>query len=108
MYYEKEYADMLTACAPAEDEVRSKAHFTQERITHHQRTARRNRIRTFRRNLIESIQTENRHVIRMVSGKGDSNLLIALPLNRFSFTLTKSEFEDGLCIRYNIGLKHAQ
>ena len=43
---------------------------------------------------MESLQTEQSHVIEMASEKGASNWLTALPLKRYGFTLTKSEFRD--------------
>ena len=61
-----------------------------------------NIIRSRKKDLMESLQTEQRHVIEMASEKGAPNWLTALPLKRYGFTLTKSEFRDGLCIRYNI------
>ena len=58
------------------------------------------------KDLRESLQTEQRHVIEMASEKGASNWLTALPLKRYGFTLTKSAFRDGLCISYNIEAKN--
>ena len=42
----------------------------------------------------------------MASQKGASNWLTALSLKRYGFTLTKSKFRDGLCIRYHIEAKN--
>ena len=68
-------------------------------------SARLNIIRSRKKDLMESLQTEQRHVIEIASEKGASNWLTALPLKRYGLTLTKSEFRDGLCIRYNIEAK---
>ena len=100
-----EYAASLTACAPLEND-RANAHLTQERITHDQRTARLNITRLRKKDLMENLQTEQRHVIEMASEKGASNWLTALQLKRYGFTLTKAEFRDGLYIRYNIEAKN--
>ena len=78
--YETQEAASLTACAP----------LTHERKTHDQRTARLNKIRSRKKNLMESLQTEQRHVIEMILEKGASNWLTALPLKCCGFTLTKS------------------
>ena len=43
---------------------------------------------------------EQRHAVTLVSEKGASSWLAALPLNRYGFTLTKSKFRDGLALRY--------
>ena len=99
--YETEYSASLTACAPLEGENLANAHLTQDRITHDQRTARLKKIRSSQ-DFMESLQTEQRLVIEMALEKGASNWLTALPLKRYCFTLTKSEFRDGVCIRYNI------
>ena len=55
---------------------------------------------------MESLQTVQRKVIETASEKGASKSLKALPLKRYNFTLTKSEFRDRLCIRYNIEAKN--
>ena len=67
--YETDYAASLTACAALEDQDRANARLTQERITHDQRTARLNTIRSRKKDLLESLQTEQRHVIEMASEK---------------------------------------
>ena len=85
--YEMEYAALLTACAPLEDDG-AKAHLSQECIKYDQRTACLNKIRSLK-DLMENLQTEERHVIEMSSEKGASNLLRSLPLNRYGFTFTK-------------------
>ena len=71
------------------------------------KNARLNKFRSCKKDLMESLQTEQRHVIEMASEKGASNWLTALPLKRYGLTLTKSEFRDRLCIRYNIEAKNA-
>ena len=43
---------------------------------------------------------EQRHAVTLVSEKGASSWLAALPLKRYGFTLTKSEIRDGLALRY--------
>ena len=40
------------------------------------------------------------YVLQLASEKGASNWLNALPLTRYGFSLTKTEFRDGLAIRY--------
>ena len=44
-------------------------HITRERITHDQQTTRLNNIRSPKKDLVESLQTEQRHVIEMTSEK---------------------------------------
>ena len=78
--YESQCAASLTACAPLEDEERANAHLTQERIMHDIRTARLNIISAREKDLIESLQTEQGHVIEMDSEKGAFNWLTALSL----------------------------
>ena len=51
---------------------------------------------------MESLQAEQHHVIELALEKEASNWLTALPLERYGSTLTKSEFRDGVCVRYNI------
>ena len=89
------------AYVPLEDEDRANAHLTQERITHDQRPTRLNIIQSIKNDLMDNFQTELRHVMEMALVKGASNWLPALPLKHYGFTLTKSEFRDGVCIRYN-------
>ena len=48
---------------------------------------------------MRSLQTEQRHVKEKAPKKGAVNWVTALLLKWFDFTLTKSEFIDGLCIR---------
>ena len=47
-----------------------------------------------------NLKDEQRHAVTLVSEKGASSWLAALPLKRYGFTLTKSEFRDGLALRY--------
>ena len=47
-----------------------------------------------------NLNDEQRHAVTLVSEKGASSWLAALPLKRYDFTLTKSEFRDGLALRY--------
>ena len=47
-----------------------------------------------------NLNDEQRHAVTLVSEKGASSWLAALPLKHYDFTLTKSEFRDGLALRY--------
>ena len=93
--YGTEYAASLTACAPLDDEDQANAHLTQERITHDQRTARRNIFPSCKKDLMKSLRTEQGHEIEMASEKRASNWRRGL-----------SELGDGLCVRYNIEAKN--
>ena len=92
------YAASLTACTSLEDEDRANAHVTQGRITYDQLIARLNINRSRTKDLMEILQTDQRHVIGMASEKGASNRLTALPLKSYGLTLTKSKFRDGLAL----------
>ena len=56
---------------------------------------------------MESLQTSDRAMPFNRKGfeKGASNWLTALPLKRYGFRQTKSEFRNGFCIRDNIEAK---
>ena len=60
--YETKYAASITACAPLEDEDRANAHLTQEIIAHDQRTARLNIFLLRKKDLMENLHTDQRHV----------------------------------------------
>ena len=40
------------------------------------------------------------YTLDLASEKGSSSWLNALPLKRYNFNLTKSEFRDGISLRY--------
>ena len=79
-----------------QDENQANGHLTQELITQTQRASRLNKNRLCKKELMESLQTEQRNVKEMVSEKEASNWITALLLNRFGFRLKESEFSDGL------------
>ena len=86
----------MTACAPLEDEDQPNAHLTQKRITY---------IQSHKKDLMKGPPIEQRHVTEMASERAAANWLISLPLKRYSFSLTKFEFRERICIRYNIEAK---
>ena len=49
---------------------------------------------------MNSFDETDKYAIDLVSEKGASNWLNALPLNRFNFNLNKTEFRDGIYLRY--------
>ena len=51
-------------------------------------------------NLINSLIETDKYAIGLASEKGGSNWLNALPLSRYNFNLNKSEFRDGIYLRY--------
>ena len=51
-------------------------------------------------NLINSLNETDKYAIDLASEKGASNWLNALPLSRYNFNLNKSEFRDGIYLRY--------
>ena len=61
------------------------------------KTDRTNRKKT---NLINSLNETDKYAIDLASEKGASNWLNALPLSRYNFNLNKSEFRDGVYLRY--------
>ena len=67
--YETEDTASLSACASLQYEDRVNSHLTQERMTHDQRIALLNIIRSRKKVLMESLQTKQRHVMEMVSEK---------------------------------------
>ena len=50
--------------------------------------------------LSTSLSQQTQRMLEVASEKGASAWLTCKPLRRHSFTLTKSEFRDGLCLRY--------
>ena len=61
------------------------------------KTDRTNRKKT---NLMNSLDETDKYAIDLASEKGSSNWLNALPLNRYNFNLNKSDFRDGIYLRY--------
>ena len=51
-------------------------------------------------NLMNSLDEADKYAIDLASENGASNWLNALPLNRYNFNLNKSEFRDGIYLRY--------
>ena len=49
---------------------------------------------------IENNLPEMKYTIQLASEKGSSSLLNALPLSKHGFDLTKTEFRDGIALRY--------
>ena len=52
-------------------------------------------------NIKSALSTEQRHALERASGKGASAWLNVLPLKRYGLRLNKSEFRDGLRLRYS-------
>ena len=48
------------------------------------------------------------HAMELASEKGASSWLLALPLKEHGFNLSKSSFQDALCLRYGWQLHHTQ
>ena len=48
-----------------------------------------------------SLEPEMQHVISLASKKGSSSWLTCRPLARHGFSLSKGEFQDAICLRYN-------
>ena len=53
---------------------------------------------------MNSLDETDKYAIDLASEKGASNWLNALPLNRYNFNLNKSEFRDGIYLRYGYEL----
>ena len=51
--------------------------------------------------LAASLEPEMQHVISLASEKGSSSWLTCRPLARHGFSLSKGEFWDAICLRYN-------
>ena len=51
--------------------------------------------------LAASLEPEMQHVISLASEKGSSSWLTCRPLARHGFSLSKGEFRDAICLRYN-------
>ena len=55
---------------------------------------------------VKAVVSESLHrLIELSSEKGASSWLTSLPLARFGFRLNKQQFQDALCLRYNLALK---
>ena len=52
--------------------------------------------------LLEKLTKEKRQIVNLGSEKGAKNRLNVLPLTIYGFNLNKSEFRDGLHLRYGI------
>ena len=50
---------------------------------------------------MSALDPEQARVISLTSEKGASNWLTCRPLKQHGFALTKGEFRDGICLRYN-------
>ena len=51
--------------------------------------------------LAASLEPEMQHIISLASEKGSSSWLTCRPLARHGFSLSKGEFRDAICLRYN-------
>ena len=51
--------------------------------------------------LAASLEPDMQHVISLASEKGSSSWLTCRPLDRHGFSLSKGEFRDAICLRYN-------
>ena len=51
--------------------------------------------------LAASLEPKMQHVISLASEKGSSSWLTCRPLARHGFSLSKGEFRDAICLRYN-------
>ena len=51
--------------------------------------------------LKQNLPEEQKYAVSLANQKGSSSWLNALPLERYNFNLNKSEFRDGLCLRYS-------
>ena len=53
-----------------------------------------------REELLKQLGEQKRYAVLLASEKGASNWLNVLPLKKYNFNLTKSEFRDGIHLRY--------
>ena len=65
------------------------------------RSQAKNFIKTEVTQFMSTLDPEQARVISLAPEKGASNCLTCRPLTRHGFALTKGEFRDGICLRYN-------
>ena len=53
-----------------------------------------------------TLETNQQYAMALASEKGASSWLTAISLKRYGFDLTKSEFRDGLSLRYRLQPKN--
>ena len=88
----------LSKCFDENDPVEADR-LQSEALTRH-RKRRKNSIERTIEELRETLTDDERYVMALAYGKRASNWLPALPLQRYGFNLTKTEFKDGLALRY--------
>ena len=58
-----------------------------------------------RNQVLNDMDEKEQFIVTLASEKGSSNWLNALPLKKYGFNMNKSEFRDGLCLRYHWDLE---
>ena len=58
-----------------------------------------------KRGLLTKLPDQGRLMLELASEKGASSWLTALPIKEFGYLLNKQQFNDALCLRYNLTLK---
>ena len=64
------------------------------------RKEKRNLLKLKRDHLIDDLDVNQKYSLELASEKGSSSWIHALPLQRYNFELSKSEFRDGIALRY--------
>ena len=72
----------------------------QEKIYSKIKTLKTERTNQKRTNILNNLSDNEKYALELASEKGASNWLNALPLSRYNFNLNKSEFRDGIYLRY--------
>ena len=72
----------------------------QEKIYTKIKTLKTGRTNQKRTNILNNLSANEKYAFELASEKGASNWLNALPLSKYNFNLNKSEFRDGIYLRY--------
>ena len=72
----------------------------QEKIYTRIKTPKTERTNQKRTNILNKLSHKEKYALELASEKGASNWLKVLPLSRYKFNLNKSEFRDGMYLRY--------
>ena len=61
----------------------------------------------YRDNIRDKANESTRWILDLASEKGSSSWLTSLPLKKYGFILTKQQFHDAVCLRYDMKIKDA-
>ncbi len=100
-----DYTDSIELSKPLSHGNPLQAELIQERKQHDMKNAKIRKNKDTLEKLKKDLDQQTSYSLSLSSEKGASNWLNAMPLKKYNFCLTKSEFRDGLDLRYGRELK---